>query len=74
MCFTGPCAHGQFKCANGYDSWNDNAVAENDVCIDGQFTCDDTQDCSDGSDEDEHFCRGVYLCVSLTTNGILICQ
>jgi len=55
----GPCAHGQFKCASGYDSWNDKAEQENDVCIEGQYTCDETNDCTDGSDEDEHFCRGV---------------
>lgn len=41
---TSSCSLGEWKCQNG-------------ECINAEFVCDNTQDCVDGSDEEEDFCR-----------------
>lgn len=38
------CSTNEWKCSNG-------------ECINLEFVCDNTQDCVDGSDEDEDFCE-----------------
>lgn len=58
--FAAPCKNGEFKCANGYDVW----MGPNDPCIDGYYTCDNNKDCSDGSDEAEDFCAGIFIALT----------
>ncbi len=50
-CFNYTCPRGTWKCSNELN------------CIDVDLLCDDTQNCGDGSDEDEEFCIS-YTCRS----------
>lgn len=57
------CSTNEWKCSNG-------------ECINSEFVCDNTQDCVDGSDEDEYFCekepsvRGKYADCMMKVYGL----
>jgi len=46
---------GEFKCATGYSAWKDG-----DPCVSMSNRCEGNKDCTDGSDEDPAYCRGMY--------------
>lgn len=53
--FLVPCEMGEFKCATGYSAWKDG-----DPCVSMSNRCEGNKDCTDGSDEDPAYCRGMY--------------